>query len=110
MKWFRQRYFLFVVPSILSCLFVTDLLPAMAAVVPPEGVPSEEKREPSVTVQEPQTPSKPKDPFEESGNRDLQESMRQKRERRTIIIILAVILLLCAYWLTSGRLHHRIPR
>jgi hypothetical protein len=96
--------------SMLLCVLMADFCPVAAVTVTPEGAPREQEALPEKTLAPSKETPEPENPFEESSRRSSSEAMRRKRETRTIIIILAVLVLLCAYWLTSGRLHHRFPR
>jgi hypothetical protein len=98
------------IAGVLLCVLATDISSAAAAVVPPETAPSEEEVVPSEIPPEAEFREPLKDPFQESRNPDPYETIRRKREKRTLYIILGVVVLLCAYWLSSGRLHHRLPR
>lgn len=95
--------------STLLCVLMVDSCPA-AVTMTPQGAPPEQEALPEKTLAPSKETPEPEDPFEELSRRTSSEAMRRKRETRTIIIILAVLVLLCAYWLTSGRLHHRFPR
>jgi len=110
MESFLQTLTLLVAVISLSSVFGAYFSPALAAVVPSEGVPAKEEPPSSVTVSEPEPASAPQNPFDKSAKDDPYEAMRRKREKTTILIIVCVVVLLCAYWLTSGKLHHRFPR
>lgn len=93
----------------LLCVLAGDFCPLTAVTVTPEVTPQEETAPPETTLAPSQETPEPADPFEELS-KPSSESTTRARETKTIIIILAVLVLLCAYWLTSGRLHHRFPR
>ena len=101
----------------LLCLTVAVLLNATggsgnraaAVVLPSETASPEEKLTTLQTAPESEPNSELENPFEQSGESKTYEEVRHKRENRAIFIILAVLLLLCAYWWTSGKLHHKIP-
>jgi hypothetical protein len=82
---------------------------AMAVVVPPEAVSPEGETAPTELDSEIEDGSEEENPLAESEDADRHMQARQKRERTAIFIILAVLVLLCAYWWTSGKLHHRMP-
>jgi hypothetical protein len=96
--------------GMLLCVLMADFCLVAAVTVTPQGAPPEQEALPEKTLAPSKETPKPENPFEELSRRTSSEAMRRKRETRTIIIILAVLVLLCAYWLTSGRLHHRLPR
>ncbi len=81
----------------------------LAVAVQPGTPPAEKEPAASELVREPQRSPERKNPFEQPDD-DPYVIMRQRREKRMLIIILGVVALVCAYWLTSGKLHHRIPR
>lgn len=96
--------------GMLLCGLAGGFRPLSAVTVTPEAPPQEEIVPPETSLAPSQQSPEPADPFEELSKSPSSESSRRDRETRTIIIILAVLVLLCAYWLTSGRLHHRFPR
>lgn len=94
---------------IFLCAAAADAELAMAAVLPPESLAPEEEAAPSEVAPAPESTSHLENPFEESAKPYPYEQVKRKRERMTIYIILGVVLLLCAYWWTSGKLHHKFP-
>lgn len=96
--------------GMLLCALAGDFCPLTAVTVTPEVPPQEEIAPREMTLEPAQETPEPADPFEELSKSPSSESTRRARETRTILIILAVLVLLSAYWLTSGRLHHRFPR
>ncbi len=94
---------------LLFSIYFAHHSPAVAAVLSPEGKPPEEGKPAAETVTEPESAPLPENPFGKPAQHDPSEAIRKKRERTTILIIVGVVVLLCAYWLTSGKLHHRFP-
>jgi hypothetical protein len=110
MQLLLERVLVYLVSGVICCALAAQLCPVAAVTAPPESAPTEKEPAPPQIAPARERDAQPENPFRKSANPDAYEQVRQKREKRTIIIILTVVVLLCAYWLTSGRLHHRLPR